>query len=249
MRRIFLSLLLCVMLAGCVSPLPTYEWKGVAAALQTMQQRGALIQTASGTATLTLRRPDGASVRVDAAFAAMPPESLRIRAWKMNQAVADWTLRPDGVWIWQAEQEEATTDEDGNPSAPAGPPAGTWSKHHSELWPMLFGIITARNGDQVLESKNAPFVIRRVVGDMVAEAVVDKNTLVVTDCRILNAEGVVVQTITLERYKAFGDALWPMRVKAEGEGGSFELSFGEVMINDELAENALEPSGRAKKVE
>lgn len=240
-------LLMLAALVGCQTPLPTYDWHGIAPALQIMQQRGAKIHTASGTAALTLRRGDGASVRVEAAFAAKPPEALRIRAWKMNQAIADWTLLPDGVWIWQAEQDDAKAGE--GDAAKGGPPAGAWSKYHSDLWPMLFGIITPRDGDEVLETRDAPFVIRRVLGEVIAEAEVDKSTLTVTQCRILSAEGKVMQTIALSRYKALGEVLWPMRVSAEGSGGSFELNFGEVLINDELAENALEPSGRAKRVE
>ena len=71
------------------------------AALRILQDRGAGGEDGSQAASLlTLTRPDGQSVRLDAALVmSLPDHSVRLRAWKFNQAVFDLTLNPQGLWI------------------------------------------------------------------------------------------------------------------------------------------------------
>ena len=235
---LLLSLFLSV---GCASqpPLPVYPWRGSEVALKNMGDRSAKLKSAAGTATLTLIRPDGASVRVDSAFAMNLPDSLRIRAWKMNRAVADWTMRGDGVWVWQAESGDAS---------PQAQQAGPWSAHHSEIWPLLFGVYQQSAGDEIIDSGAADLIVRRRVGEVTASIIIDKATLVVRECRILQADGTQIQCVKLERYALMGELFWPMEVTAQGEAGAFELRVDSVTLNEESAPSAFEPPARAKRL-
>jgi len=235
-------LMVLLMLAGCETPppaLPVHDWRGPHETLAAMAARTSKIQTASGTATLTLRRPDGAEVTVDSAFAAKPPEALRIRAWKFDRAVADWTFKSDGVWAWQAEGEDA---------APQTKPSGPWSANHAQLWPLMLGMIEPKAGDEIIEGPGISFTVRRRIVTVVVETDVDGATQTVKACRIITADGVTVQRITLARYRDFSGALFPMRVIATGDHGSFQLDFSEVSINDELPASAFTPPKRASRL-
>src|SRR3954464_6755942 len=68
-------------------------------ALKVLRDRAAMLKSVSGTAVLTLTRADGESVRLDAAIVMQPPAKLRLRAWKMNQAVFDLTAIGENVWL------------------------------------------------------------------------------------------------------------------------------------------------------
>ena len=50
-------------------------------------------------AELKLVRGDGQVIHLDALMVMARPDRLRLRAWKMGQAVFDLTLRPDGLWV------------------------------------------------------------------------------------------------------------------------------------------------------
>jgi hypothetical protein len=229
--------LLFLALAGCrsVAAPPTFAWRGIDPALAEMSRRAAAITTASGTAALTLRRADGNEVRLDAAFAARPPQSLRVRAWKFDRAVADWTLTDEGVWAWQSA--------DAQERAPAMTP---WTGGHSAIWPLLFGIVERRPDDQIADDGSATFQLRRHIGQVRAVVVIDRATLTVVECRVLGAHGGLIQGAKLHDYRLIGGQLWPMRVIADGQGGTFTIHFNEVTLNEDLAPDAFKPPARAK---
>jgi len=234
-----MSLFFVLLFVGCESTLPVYDWRGSATALEDLHERSAKLHSASGTATMTLHRADGASVRVDSAFAMKQPDSLRIRAWKMDRAVADWTLRRDGIWVWQAE----TADQ-----PPTSKQAGPWSAHHRDIWPMLFGMLEQRAGDEIIDDDGSDLHVRRPIGDAVATVTIDKRSLVVRECRIVDSRGELLQSVTLKDYRLMDGFLWPMHVSARGAAGAFELRFDEVTINEEPPANAFDPPARARLI-
>lgn len=242
MKHFPLLLLSAFFCAGCASrsPLPVYAWRGSEMAIADLSARSSNIQSAAGTATMTLTRADGASVRIDSAFAMKLPDSLRIRAWKMNQAVADWTMNREGVWVWQAES---------GAEPGAKNQTGPWSAHHSEIWPLLFGVFQKRAGDEVTGDGSADLVVRRRVGEVSALIIIDKATLVVRECRIQRADGTQIQSVKLSDYAIHGEHLWPMQVTAQGEAGAFELRVDTVTLNEEAADSAFKPPARAKRLQ
>lgn len=244
-NNITLLLLMACCVAGCetagpVIELPAYHWRDSSSALDDLAARSSLLQSASGTAMMSLRRADGASVQVDSAFAMKQPDSLRIRAWKMNRAVADWTLLPEGVWAWQTESEEPS---------PTSASTGPWSAHHAEMWPLLFGIVTWRAGDVVHDDGKEMLTVGRRIGNLSVHVIIARRTLTVTECRVLREDGTVVQRVLLQRYQPIDGVYWPMLVLAEGEAGAFELRFEEITINEELPDAAFTPPSRARRVQ
>ena len=112
MKRLFL-ICVALLLPGCVQHsvphenLPLYPWTDDQTALRELAVRAHAVKTISAAAMLTLTRPDGQSVRLDGAVAiSLVQKSVRLRAWKLGQAVFDLTLTPVGLWIETPKDEQ-----------------------------------------------------------------------------------------------------------------------------------------------
>src|SRR5579862_8281784 len=95
--------------AGCHSTpgtanLPVYPGLDGPAAQQIIIQRAAAIHTFSAQCELTLTRGKDQTIHLDGLMVMSPPNRLRLRVWKMDQAVFDLTLLPDGLWIKTSEE-------------------------------------------------------------------------------------------------------------------------------------------------
>lgn len=96
-------LLLVTFAAGCRSSslanVPSVRYENTEQAMEIAAARADAVKTISAPGLMTLRRPDGESVRFDVALARDDAGRLRLRAWKLGRAVFDLTMNDDGVYL------------------------------------------------------------------------------------------------------------------------------------------------------
>src|SRR5205085_684147 len=120
-----------------------------------LADRATAVKTLSSQCRLTLTRPDGQSVQLDGAIAMAPPDRLRLRAWKFNQAVFDLTLTQGGLWV-VAPDEPSRREK----VLPASLSAAQFGRE----WAMLNGGFFLQP-DLVTEGSGNSLVVRRTVED------------------------------------------------------------------------------------
>ena len=238
-RTLSLSLLGVVIALGaanCAGPLPTYSWQDGDTALGTMKRRDGSIQTMSASCRVLLES-NGESVELKAGLVAQPPSHLRLRAWKLTQAVFDVTLRPDGLFVF---------DRGSNGDAKSN----VRKVSHAQLVDAIsllpgFGLDDWQVKDRA--GAQATFEITRRLSEpsAVLQCEVDRRTLLRLQCTYRDDTGVVRQSLAFGDYAAVGDVVWPMRVEGRGESGAFTLLFDDGKVNVDLPERAFHPPRRA----
>jgi hypothetical protein len=89
---------------GCASPIPTYPWEGPKQALEHIRLQSTRVHSFSGECQIILSRKGNVPVRLRGAMAVRMPTHVRLRAWKFQTPVLDFTSRPDGLWLWISER-------------------------------------------------------------------------------------------------------------------------------------------------
>lgn len=233
-------------LCGCaparVKPLPTYRWTDAQSALRTIDQRARLVHTVSAQCLMTLRRPNGESVRLDGVLVMAPPEkSVHLRAWKFNQPVFDLTLIPRGLWI-ESPRDEARRQ--------ALLPASLSAAKVAKVMAALGGGLLEGPDVRVIDPGGARFEIRKPLGDgQTLSEEIDRATLTVRRYRLVDPVGRVRFSLLLQQYHDLGGIVWPTRLVASSGNGDIELELREVELNAPLPEHAFDPPPRAEKVE
>lgn len=224
--------------AGCVRSLPTYTWVNSRTAIDVMTTRDADIDSFSATFRLLLQSGAG-EIELTAVIVAQPPDNLRLRAWKFSQSVFDITLNPNGLFIFsksngqEGGMETERLTRDGLIEATA-------------MLPGFFGEDGWRNVDDV----DQDYFHRSRPIDKDGNAMrctVEKLTLTTTRCDFLDESGVTRHSLRYSDYRAFGEALWPMRIEGVGPDESFKILFDRVELNPELSPRAFIPPRRAVK--
>lgn len=234
-------LVVLALAVGCghEEPLPRAPQLAPPDALRHMAEADAKLHSVGGEGTVTLTRKDGQSVRLDAAIAAEFPQRIRLRAWKLGQAVFDMTLTPDGVWMLVADPSRR------DKLLPAGVGASRmmrgWASLHSDFYtdPRLV----------IRDVDDKTFYLERPGeegGTIRAE--VDRQTLVVRRHTVLDQTRTVRFTIDYDRYAMIDGVPWPRRIKAHGGDGVVLVSLDDVQINVPLPDGALTPPRRAEKL-
>ena len=77
---------------------------------------------------------------------------------------------------------------------------------------------------------------------------VDRRTLTPRKYSVLDDRGATRFSLTMDRYRQFGDVVWPMRMVAVSEGGMVEVELREAEVNPELPAAAFTPPRRAEKL-
>ncbi|MEO6436509.1 MAG: hypothetical protein ABIP55_12225 [Tepidisphaeraceae bacterium] len=230
-------------IAGCAKPrptLPTVEWKDTDDARRILAERTHAVRTVSATGLLTLTRPDGQSVRFDAAFVTAPPDRLRLRAWKIGRAMFDLTLTPDGLWLLSPEDRSLR-----DKVKSAGIGAGEVTRQWSLLSGAFFerdGLVTQRIG------RDLRFAARQTDG-LTIQCDVDGRTLLPMRYTLQDHRGRTRFSLTLGDYRMIGETPYPHRVRADSESGRVLVQFDEVELNTDLAPGAFVPPRRAEKIE
>jgi outer membrane lipoprotein-sorting protein len=231
-------------LAGCATPkpsaLPTYRGLDDAAALRVLAERAASVKTLSAQCALTLTRPDGQSVQLDAAIAMAPPDRLRLRAWKFGQAVFDLTLTPEGLWVMAPEDPDRREK-----VLPATLSAAQFGRE----WAMLNGGFFLQN-DLTTAGDTKWLNVRRSVEDgRTILCRVDRETLTPRQYEMRDPQGTLRLRLALGNYRLVNETPWPMRLNARSGDGRIDIRLKDVELNQELPPNAFKPPRRAEKHE
>ena len=236
-----LSLLLLTFATGCASRehLPAYQWTDDAAALRNLAARAQAVHTASAQCQITLTRPDGQSVRLDGALVMQPPDRVRLRAWKLGQAVFDLTIVPQGVWMVLPDDPQ---------SKQRIVPAGASAAEMARAWALFSGGFFSAN-DAVVSYSGGPrfHVIRWIEGKKI-DCEVERATLTPRRYLLSDSSGIKRFTLELQDYKMIGDIPWPSSLTAHGDSGTIALQLHDVELNTELPPAAFTPPHRAEKM-
>jgi outer membrane lipoprotein-sorting protein len=241
-------LLLCGALAlmGCVQHppphenLPVYPWTDDQTALRELALRARAVKTVSAAALLTLRRPDGQSVRLDGAVAiSLVDKSVRLRAWKLSQAVFDLTLTPAGLWI-----ETPKDTQRHQQIAPASLSASKFARALS-----IFGGEVFQGPEiQVIDHGGPCFSVRKPLENgqqMTAE--IDRATLTVRQYQLADSAGVIHLRLTLRDYHLFNGIPWPTHLTARSDDGTIDVELRDVELNGQLPPGAFIPPRGAEQ--
>jgi len=221
-----------------VENLPTFGDVDHATALRLLDERARAVKSLSARSALTLTRPDGQAVRLDGAVVMAPPDRLRLRAWKFNQAVFDLTLTPDGLWV----------------VAPDDPsrrqkvlPASLSAAQLGREWALLSGSFFGETGLAVRDERGSLAVSRKLDDGRTVVCDVDRRTLTPRRYRMFDPAGRARFTLALSDYGVFNGIAWPTRLDARSDEGRIGVKLSDVELNGELAPNAFRPPRRAEK--
>jgi hypothetical protein len=243
-RGIYLFLALTALASGCASrrkvesTLPTYDHVDEATALRILDERARAVRTVSARSDLTLTRADGQTVRLDGAVVMAPPDRLRLRAWKFNQAVFDLTLTPDGLWV-------VTPDDPSRRQKVL--PASLSAAQLGREWALLSGSFFGDPGLKVRIANDGVVVTKPLDDGRAVVCEVDRRTLTPRRYRLLDPAGRTRFTLGLSGYGMFDGIPWPTRLNALSEDGRIAVGLKDVELNGELAPNAFRPPRRAEK--
>jgi hypothetical protein len=234
--------------AGCAhvpkENLPTFPRVDAAEALQVLRQRNQAVRTVSGTGLLTLTRPNGQSVRLDAAVAMQGRDHVRLRAWKLGRAVFDLTSTPDGVFLYTAE-DPSIRERVRRSGLDAAELARTLQ---------LLGGGFFDSSDLRSEERGSQFVFTRGGGGGGGGATdlscaVDRDTLTPRRFTLRDDTQTTQLTLDLGAYVDHGNgSVYPRRFVARSADGRVTLDLRDVELNSELPPKAFVPPRRAEKL-
>ena len=231
-----------LLVTGCArqrrSNLPTYPALSDTDALKVLADRAASVKTLSAPADLTLTRPDGDSVRLDAAIVMAPPDRLRLRAWKFGQAVFDLTLTEEGLWVM-------TPDDPGRREKVL--PASVSAAQFAREWALLTGQFFTAPDLSVRSESNRLLVRRRLEDGRTITCTVDRPTLTPRTYVKRDEAGRPRFTLALSDYQMINGIPWPTRLDARSGDGKIAVRMKEVDLNGELSPTAFRPPRRAEK--
>jgi hypothetical protein len=241
------SLLLCwpaLALTGCAPQhadhLPAYIWTNNQAALRELSRHAHAVKTMSAAALLTLTRPDGQSIRLDGAVViSLADRKVRLRAWKLGQAVFDLTLTREALWI-EIPKDSAHRRQIG----PASISASQFARGLSIFDGDEFDGLAVR----LIDQGGPTLEVRKLLEDGQTISVeVEHSTLIVRQYRLSDARGAVHFTLTPTDYRPFNGILWPTRLKAKSDSGAIDAELRDVEINGDLPPSAFVPPRGAEK--
>jgi hypothetical protein len=236
-------------MAGCQAQsgsavIPTYPPLTGAAALEILQHRAAAIHSLTARCAVTLTRGDRQTIQLDGLLVMAPPDRLRLRVWKLDQAVFDLTVLPDGLWI-----ETSKDARSHGPVVPAALNAGQLA--HFLSW--FEGGFFTEPGLQTAAPENDLLVYRRDMGDGTSVLCdVAPATATPVRFRLIDAKGNTRFSLAMSEYRSISGTVWPARMSALAAGSAggdnrIDIAFSDVDINSELAPGALVPPANAEK--
>ena len=227
--------------AGCATEhIPTYAPMPGNEAMRILRDRAGAIHTVSAQGLITLTKPDGNTVRMDAAIVLQPPERARLQAWKFGSTVFDMTLTPDGLWLIAPPKSDRRKE-----ILAAGANTG----HLTRQWLQL---ITGSFDDPTLSIRESGAQLlldqRRMDGTTLL-CRIDRKTLTPRRYAIQDNTGTERFSLSLNRYIEIGGIVWPREIEAVSGNGSILIELHDIEINGEPPPTAFRPPARAEKVE
>lgn len=230
-----------LVIAGCAERAPLPQWRAMDAdaTIAKLTQQQEQVRTLSGSGAVTLTRGDGQSVRLDSAIAAEFPGRVRLRAWKLGQAVFDLTMTPEGVWMLVPDRSRRDR------LLPAGANAAQFLRG----WAMLHRDFFDREKLEVVSQTPDTLTLRRRMDEGGSiEADIDRATLTVRRQRVLDDAGAQRFILEYDRYRLIGEIPWAMRLRATGDQGQIRVDLDEVELNGVNPSSAFVPPRRAEKL-
>ena len=227
--------------SGCAprEQLPAYQWVDGQTALRDLAARAQAVHTASAQCQITLTRANGQSVRLDGAIVMQPPDHVRLRAWKLGQAVFDLTINPDGVWMVL-------------PDDPQGKqrmiPAGASAAEMAHAWAIFSGGFFSAGDAKIIDKGGPRFVVERWIDGKKIDREVERSTLTPRLYVLSDQSGVKRFTLSEQEYQVIGGIPWPTRLIARSDSGTIDLKLQDVELNAELPSAAFVPPRRAQKM-
>lgn len=225
---------------GCAPGVPQHAWTDHDTALRIISERARSVETLAGACRVVLHDPQGGSVTLDGAIAARPPHHLRLQGWKFAKKVLDLTVTPDGTWL-EIGRDAGAGAEDGAALE------GLDAHRLAEAWALATGDVLAGGLVQIDDAGGPTFEVRAALPEQDGSVVytVDRRTLTVRKCRVLDARGDVRHVMTLDRYRLIDGIVWPTRVAGTTGARRFVLELSDVQLNGVLVPVAFVPPPRA----
>jgi len=229
------------MLGGCAprEHLPAYQWVNGPTALRDLAARAQAVHSASAQCQITLTRSNGQSVRLDGAVVMQPPDRVRLRAWKLGQAVFDLTINRDGVWMVLPDDPQAKQ---------RVIPAGANAAEMARTWALFSGEFFSASDAKMIDKGGLRIVVERWIEGKKIDCEVERATLTPRLYVLSDSSGVKRFTLNEGEYQVIGGVPWPTRLVARSDSGTIDLKLQDVELNGELPPAAFVPPRRAQKM-
>ncbi len=241
----------CALTSGCATdanfnPLPTYTALSDRDSLSLVAARQTLIKTVSARCDIVLTDPQGQTVNLDGALLAIPVTptgpNVRLRAWKLGQAVFDITLTSGQAWLIAPDNPRVP-----NPNESPNP-AQTSRRIAAALdfiGPAFFESATITSSTPiVITATSAPTNLPETL------CVIDRATL--TPQRFTTGFTSSTPTATSEiifsDYRLVSGIPWAHHLHLTSPGGTVSISMSDVELNVELPPSAFVPPARARQL-
>ncbi|HYE61571.1 MAG TPA: hypothetical protein VD997_06220 [Phycisphaerales bacterium] len=230
-------------LTACSKPyVRPYDWRSEQAAVETLAARAESIRSIQAACALTLTDPRGETVNFDGALVFELKDNqprLRLRTWKLGQAVFDATVREDGVWLMTSEQ------------AAQRMPADGLQRARPEQIAQAISLLTGDffRDPRLVLTTTPELTATRPIDSGTIVATIDRATLTVIKYSIRDEHNRERQALHLDTYRELGPNAtpFPLRIRAVGEHGSAEVRLQDVELNGPIQPAAFTPPRRAVK--
>lgn len=214
-------------------------WTDHQTALSRLSRRAESIRTTTAQCDMTLRRHGGDEVRLEGVLIYETPDRVRLRAWKLQQAVFDLTSTADGVWLMQRVADQGRDSEQSVHQVGEG---------LVQLAPLLAGRFFLYQDLKVQDDGGPHFEVTRTQANQAITCVVDRESLTaVLYQHTLEGES-IPRTLRLQRYRMIDGIPWPTRLLAEMGDYQITLSFRDVRVNTPMMPRAFKPPRGADKL-
>jgi hypothetical protein len=209
-----------------------------------LSRRAQMIHAMTGRCQLTMTGANRQSIQLDGVMVMAPPDRVRLRVWKLDQAVFDLTVLPDGLWIEMAPQMAGA-----NGTGALVPATLSAARLTRELALLLGGFFNS--GDVRYESSSGgDLFFRRPDSDGTSIVCqVDSATATARRFTLCDSAGRTRFSLEMSAYRDVEQIAWPMHLVAldPGNASEIDVTFSEVEFNRDLAPRAFIPPQGAKK--
>jgi hypothetical protein len=208
-----------------------------AESLEVIADRLESVRSVSAPCDIVLTDPAGQTLRLDGVMLAQPPDHLRLRAWKLGQAVLDFTLAGEEAWLMKADEARAA-DLD-----------SAIDKLRLAGFGRLAGAEFFRGATEIATSSADSLAVEGPVpgaegGRLVC--VIDRRTL--TPRRFSGSDAASSESLLLEDYRVISGRAWPTMILASSPRGEIRLHLYDVEIDADLPDGAFTPPTNAVRL-
>ena len=237
--------------------LKTYPNINSMAARKVLTNRFGSVKNVSASGSMVLTRPDGQSIQLDMALAMEMPEHLRLRAWKAGQAVFDFTLIPDGLFV-ETPSDPAARDQ----ILPATVSTGHLAQEllwFSGGYFTQLGLVQQPDVASAVDQSDLMVFSRQLSDGGTVSCAVDRATLTPRQYWQTDNQGNLRFTLDMNGYQVFDGIPWPTHIIAVSAadqpsdngapvtGSKIEIQLNQVQINEGLPDKAFVPPAGAER--